>query len=247
VRAVRLALEEKGVEYELVPVDIFAPGGPPPEHMARHPFGKIPAFEHAGFRLYEAGAITRYVDEAFAGPPLQPLDPRSRARMNQIISILDSYAYRTLVWDIYVERIVRPTTGSTTDEARVTAAMPKAEICLFTLAELMGESSWLAGPVISLADLMRLRYWRPSDLRPRASVFSIARIVSPGGGIASAHARALRGPASRRATRHHRFSAADTLPAHRGSSASLGFNPVRIGQSHGARCITTKKTGIDFR
>jgi glutathione S-transferase len=50
--------------------------------MARHRFGKIPAFEHAGFRLYETGAITRYVDEAFPGPRLQPDDPRDRARMN---------------------------------------------------------------------------------------------------------------------------------------------------------------------
>jgi hypothetical protein len=49
VRTVRLALEEKAVNYELVPVDVFASGGPPPEHKARHPFGKIPAFEHAGF------------------------------------------------------------------------------------------------------------------------------------------------------------------------------------------------------
>ena len=53
-------------------------------------FGKIPAFEHGGFRLYEAGAINRYVDEAFPGPRLQPEHPRARARMNQIISILDS-------------------------------------------------------------------------------------------------------------------------------------------------------------
>ena len=66
VGAVRLALEEKGVHYELVPVDVFASGGPSPEHKARQPFGKIPAFEHAGFRLYEAGATTRYVDEAFS-------------------------------------------------------------------------------------------------------------------------------------------------------------------------------------
>jgi glutathione S-transferase len=36
VRAARLALEEKGVPYELVPVDIFASGGPSPEHKARH-------------------------------------------------------------------------------------------------------------------------------------------------------------------------------------------------------------------
>jgi glutathione S-transferase len=57
VRIVRLVLEEKGVPYQLVPVDIFAADEPSPEYMARHPFGKIPAFEHAGFRLYEAGAI----------------------------------------------------------------------------------------------------------------------------------------------------------------------------------------------
>jgi glutathione S-transferase len=80
-------------------------GGSRPEHRARHPFGKIPAFEHDGFRLYEAGAITRYVDEALPGPRLQP---RGRARMNQIVSTLDSYAYGTLVWDIYVERVFRP-------------------------------------------------------------------------------------------------------------------------------------------
>jgi glutathione S-transferase len=53
--------------------------------VARHPFGKIPAFEHDSFRLYEAGAIARYIDEAFAGVPLQPADVRGRARMTQII------------------------------------------------------------------------------------------------------------------------------------------------------------------
>jgi glutathione S-transferase len=153
VRAVRLALEEKGVHYELVPVDIFAPGGPPPEHKARHPFEKIPTFEHAGFQLYEAGAITRYVDEAFPGPRLQPKHPRGRARMNQVISILDSYAYRTLVWDIYVERVSRPASGAVSDEPRITAALPKAKVCLSTLSELMDASPWLAGPTITLADL----------------------------------------------------------------------------------------------
>jgi glutathione S-transferase len=140
VRAVRLALEEKGVQYELVPVDIFASEGVPAEHEARHPFGKIPAFEHAGFRLYEAGAITRYVDEAFRGPRLQPEDSRGRARMNQIISILDSYAYRMLLWDIYVERVSRPASGGAADEQKIADALPKAEVCLSALSELMGGS-----------------------------------------------------------------------------------------------------------
>jgi glutathione S-transferase len=141
VRTVRLALEEKGVQYELVPVDIFASEGTPAEHKARHPFGKIPAFEHAGFRLYEAGAITRYVDDVFCGPRLQPEDPRDHARMNQIISILDSYAYRTLVWDIYVERVSRPASGGAADEQKITNALPRAEVCLSALSEIMGNSA----------------------------------------------------------------------------------------------------------
>jgi glutathione S-transferase len=171
VRAVRLTLEEKGVDYELVPVDIFAPSRPSEEHLRRHPFGKIPAFEHAGFRLYEAGAITRYVDEAFAGPPLQADNPRSRARMNQIISILDSYAYRTLVWDIYVERVSRPTSGSAADEQKIACALPMAEVCVSALSELMDENPWLAGPAIGLADLHA------------APMFALFRLAPEGAGV----------------------------------------------------------------
>jgi glutathione S-transferase len=46
VRIVRLCLIEKGVEYELTPVDIVAKEGPPQSYLAKHPFGRIPAFEH---------------------------------------------------------------------------------------------------------------------------------------------------------------------------------------------------------
>jgi glutathione S-transferase len=72
IRTVRLALEEKGVDYRHEAVDIFADDGPPTGYEQRHPFLKIPAFEHNGFRLYEAAAIMRYVDEVFDGPALMP-------------------------------------------------------------------------------------------------------------------------------------------------------------------------------
>ena len=66
VRIVRLCLVEKRIEYELTPIDVFAEEGPPQSYLARHPFGRIPAFEHDGFSLYETSAIARYIDEAFA-------------------------------------------------------------------------------------------------------------------------------------------------------------------------------------
>lgn len=154
VRIARLALEEKGVAYDLDEVDVFAPGGPPPAYLERQPFGRMPAFEHDGFRLYESGAITRYVDEAFPGPALQPSTPRERARVNQIVSIVDSYAYRTMVWDVMVERLrAREVHGRDPDEAKIAAALKRAETCCRALADLTRDGPWLTGPAATLADL----------------------------------------------------------------------------------------------
>lgn len=153
VRIARLTLAEKRAEYDLVPVDIFAEGRPPGWYGALHPFSKIPAFEHDGLRLFETTAIARYVDEAFNGPALQPALPRQRAVMNQIVGLLDAYAYRPLVWDIYVETVSRPREGKTPDDAVVSAALRRAETCLATLAALKAPGPWLLGEQLTLADL----------------------------------------------------------------------------------------------
>jgi glutathione S-transferase len=91
VRAVRLALAEKGVEHQLVEVDLGAEEGAPANYPHHHSFMRIPAFEHEGERLYEASAITRYIDDMFDGPALMPRSARDRARVNQVISIIENY------------------------------------------------------------------------------------------------------------------------------------------------------------
>ncbi|TIX78799.1 MAG: glutathione S-transferase family protein, partial [Mesorhizobium sp.] len=130
VRIVRLALAEKGIDYELVPVDIFAVDGISGWYFDHHPFGRIPAFEHDGFRLYETSAIARYVDGAFDGPALQPVEVRPRATMNQIIGLLDAYAYRAMVWDVAVERLEK----TAPDEALIAAGLRQARTTLRALS-----------------------------------------------------------------------------------------------------------------
>ncbi|QPC93436.1 glutathione S-transferase family protein [Mesorhizobium sp. INR15] len=149
VRIVRLALEEKGIGYELVPVDIFAEGGAPAWYGAHHPFGRIPAFEHDGFRLFETSAIARYVDEGFAGPALQPTDARARATMNQIIGLLDAYAYRAMVWDVAVERLEKPEP----DGVLIAGGLRQAATVLGVLTTLKAVGPWLLGDQLTLADL----------------------------------------------------------------------------------------------
>lgn len=153
VRIARLALAEKDVGYELVPVDIFDPAGIPEWYPERHPFKRIPAFEHGDLRLFETSAICRYVDEAFDGPPLQPGDAVGRATMNQIIGLLDAYAYRAMVWGVYVERAGKASRGAASDEDVIAASMAVAETCLASLTRLMGSAPWLAGERLTLADL----------------------------------------------------------------------------------------------
>jgi glutathione S-transferase len=153
VRIARLALEEKGVPYRLEEVDIFAEGGPPAGYLERHPFGKIPAFEHDGFRLFEAAAICRYVDDAFEGPALTPSDVRYRALMAQTIGMLDSYGYRALVWDVYVEMIAKPREGGRTDRAVVERGMGIAGKVAEILDRQVQTGGFLVGDALSLADL----------------------------------------------------------------------------------------------
>lgn len=153
VKAVRLTLWAKQVPYDLVEVDVFGASGVPLEYLSRHPFGRIPSFEHGDFRMYETAPICRYIDEAFSGPQLQPSTPSSRAHMGQAISIMDSYAYRSLVWGIYVERIDQPQRGLAPALAKIEAARQLGKTCLGALESLTHKSEWLAGDTMSLADL----------------------------------------------------------------------------------------------
>ena len=78
LRSVLATLEEKGQTYRL---NVMGPGdSKKPEYLKRHPFGRVPAFEHGDFALYETQAILRYLDAAFPEPALQPKDARQAAR-----------------------------------------------------------------------------------------------------------------------------------------------------------------------
>ena len=156
-RIVRLALEEKGVRYTFEEVEIFGPAGVPAEHLARQPFGRIPAFAHDGFMLYETGAITRYVDEAFTGTRLQPQQPRARARMNQVIGIVDSYAYRPMIWGVFAARIVAPKEGIAPDEHIVAASLAKSRTCCRALDEILGSNRYFAGDDLGEAQFLQAK------------------------------------------------------------------------------------------
>ena len=162
VRSALLGLEEKGLPYRL---HALAPGeAKSAAHLSRQPFGRIPAFEHEDFRLYETQAILRYVDAIGTGPALQPADARQAARMNQIVGIVDWYTFPYVTVGVCAERLFSQLFwGRPADEANVSKAMPLARTCIAELERLKGPNTFMAGGAVSIADLMlapHLEYFR---------------------------------------------------------------------------------------
>ena len=152
-RAVLIALEEKHAPYKVVPV---APGTlRSPEHLARHPFGRVPVLEQGDFRLYETQAILRYLDRALPGPTLTPPEPRSAARMDQLMNVNDWYLFQGAANVIGFQRVVAPKLmGLVPDETAIAAAMPKARVVFDALERELGGSTYFGGAACSLADIM---------------------------------------------------------------------------------------------
>ena len=163
VRGARLGLEEKRVDYNFVDM----PMGSHKEaaHLARHPFGRVPAFAHDGFALYETQAILRYVDQVFPGEPLQPAGARAQARMNQLMGIVDWYVMPSMS-ALAFQRLIVPRLGGISDEAVIAKALPTARIAIAEIDRLADGQPYLTGERVSLADLMLAPHYYYFSLTP---------------------------------------------------------------------------------
>src|SRR5436190_10822729 len=153
LRSVEITLKEKDIPYQL---HALAPGEQKtPEHLARHPFGRVPTLEHDGVTFYETQAIMRYLDEIFIHPPLTPGNPTQRARMNQVVGIIECYFFPKAAAPIAFNRIIGPILlGLSPDEAAITDAMPVARTCFVELDRLLGDQTYFSGMAVSTAYIM---------------------------------------------------------------------------------------------
>lgn len=148
VRAARLACEEKGVPYTLVPAMPHAP-----EVLAIHPFGRIPVLRHGDLRLCESKAIATYIDRAFDGPPLFPEEPRDLALAEQWISLVNTVMDRDLVRLYLFGYIFPKTSDGKPDRAAIDGATPAMRGHIALLDRAVAETGNLAGARYSFADM----------------------------------------------------------------------------------------------
>ena len=148
LRSVRMLCEEKGVDYEVEPIEFGNAA-----HLALHPFGKVPAMRHNDVALFESAAIMSYIDAAFDGPSFTPEDPAARGRMVQWMSSIIDYAYEPMIRRYVLGYIFPKGPDRAPDRAAIDAAVADMGPQLDVIDNALADTGWLAGDY-GMADML---------------------------------------------------------------------------------------------
>ncbi len=156
-RKVLTTLHEKGADFEFVHVELSKGEHKQPAHLARQPFGVVPAIEHDGFSLFESRAIIAYLDEALPGARLTPPEPQGRGLMRQWESVEQSY-FTPAAMKIIMEEMFAPMFGREANAARVAEGRAELERVADVVDRALATQPYFAGQQFTLADVNYLPY-----------------------------------------------------------------------------------------
>lgn len=157
-RKVRLALYEKGLEFEKHEIHTKSQRD---ELLRVNPRGEVPALVDGGATIYDSAVICAYLEERYPQVPLLPADPVERARCRRLEKISDG-AVDVAGILVFVSKMVRPELEQQFPELppKVTAAVEG--VYDFLERELVGRQ-FFAGDSFSIVE---------AALLPHVTVFA---------------------------------------------------------------------------
>ncbi|XP_058084132.1 glutathione S-transferase F13-like [Magnolia sinica] len=168
-------LHEKGVDFELVPVNLMVGEHKQPPYLAtKNPFGQIPAFEDGDLTLFESRAISRYIATKYKaqGTDLLRQDNLKEFGLVEVWLEVESQAFNPPISAIVYQISISPMLGGTTNDQVVEANVEKLAKVLDIYEERLSKSKYLAGDFFSLADLHHIPYTHYFMKTPKASLIT---------------------------------------------------------------------------
>jgi glutathione S-transferase len=162
-RKVRLTLTEKAIPHELVRV---SPWLQEDEFIDLNPAGQTPVLVESqkGTVLIDSGAICEYFEETIDRTPMIPGTAVNRAEIRRLVAWFDEKLYRDVVAPLMEERMrKRLVSRDAPDTGQLRKAMTAANGHLDYLDYLLDHRRWLAGPVLTLADLAAAAHLSVAD------------------------------------------------------------------------------------
>ncbi len=150
VRKARVALIEKGLDYELVPV---FPGSADPEFRKISPLGKVPTYEEDGWTIPDSSVIIAYLERVHPQPALYPADPKDLAKALFLEEYADTKLLEATV-PFFVQRVVNPKfLNQESDESAIEAAIAAQDEIFGYLEGQIRDGAALVGGRFSVADI----------------------------------------------------------------------------------------------
>jgi glutathione S-transferase len=150
---VRIALDEKGLPYEKIPVPFSRASGYQPKHpdvLAANPKGQVPVLVDDGITLYDSTIILEYLEDRYPEPPLYPRDARARGRCRQLEAAADEVFF-PIVWEL-IQEVFYKADPDARDAARVAAATARIGAVYAGLERDLADQPYLCG-AFTVADI----------------------------------------------------------------------------------------------
>lgn len=169
VTRVATVLNELGLEFDSVDVDLRTGAHKQPDFLKLNPFGQIPALQDGDEVVFESRAINRYLATKYgsSGPDLLPTPS---AKLETWLEVESHHFYppaRTLVYEV----LIKPMLGAAPDAAEVdknTAEL--AKLLDVYDAHLAAGNKYLGGDVFTLADANHMSYLFMLTKSPKADL-----------------------------------------------------------------------------
>ena len=125
-----------------------------PEHLARHPFGLVPALTFPdGTSLYESCAIAKYIAAAYAPSLLpSPTDLLATARFDEAMSAVVCYfsqSFRSISAELWIKGFL----GGDVDEAALAKGREALSKHFEVLDAVLDRQQFIAADELGLADV----------------------------------------------------------------------------------------------
>ena len=151
-RKIRLALAEKGLEFEMRVEKVWERRH---DFLALNPAGEVPVLvEESGEAIVEAGPIAEYLEEAYPERKLIPGDALQRAEVRRLVQWFDGKFDREVTRNLVEEKMMKRFLGlGEPNSQAIRAGMKNIHTHLDYISYLSERRTWLAGDQLTLADV----------------------------------------------------------------------------------------------
>ena len=153
---VKLALIEKGIEFETMLPANLGSGEAATEFTRANPRAEVPALVDGNVLIFDSTIILEYIEEKWPAPALLPATPGERARVRMVEDAMDTH-YEAINWGLAEIAFFERASGQLAQQINAAAAEQVAGWHAWLESQL-GDATWFNGESFGWGDISVIPY-----------------------------------------------------------------------------------------